>query len=204
MENRSDEQLISDYLKGQEAALSVLFNRYLRPIYGFIYQYSANSAETEDIVQEVFIKVWRGLKRFDQKRSFKTWLYAIAKNAAIDASRRRKTLSFSSFENSEGANPIIENLADDQPLSSEILEKSELTDLILEASTQLHPTYQAVLRLRYSEELTFKEIAKHLNTPLDTVKSQCRRALLVIKKLLSANPHQKSPLSRIDNQGPKA
>jgi len=64
----SDEQLVINYLKGDEKSLEVLIKRYLKPIYNFAFQFVGNSPEAEDITQEVFVKMWRNLKKFNRQK----------------------------------------------------------------------------------------------------------------------------------------
>ena len=73
----SDQKLIADYLGGDEKALEILIYRYLKPIYSFVYRYVGNEQEAEDITQEIFVKAWRNLKKFNQNKSFKTWIFTI-------------------------------------------------------------------------------------------------------------------------------
>lgn len=84
IENQDDNQLIAEYLQGREQALEILINKYLGQIYGFVYRLVGKPEEAEDITQEVFVKVWRSLKKFDKEKSFKPWLFKIAKNTAMD------------------------------------------------------------------------------------------------------------------------
>jgi RNA polymerase sigma-70 factor (ECF subfamily) len=182
--NRSDKQLIADYLKGDETALGVLIKQYLRPIYGFVYRYVGNTGASEDITQEVFVRMWRNIKKFNPEKNFKTWIFAIAKNASIDFLKKKKALPFSEFDNEEGDN-IIENiLIDAELLPSEILEREDAARVLNEALEKLSPKYRTVLFLYYNENFNFREIAEILGEPLDTVKSRHRRALAVLKKIL--------------------
>ena len=86
---KKEEQLVRDYLKGDENSLEILIGQYLKPIYSFIYRYVGNASEAEDITQEVFVRVWKNLKKFDQNKKFKTWIFGIAKNASIDWLRKK-------------------------------------------------------------------------------------------------------------------
>ncbi len=185
MSVNSDQKLIADYLKGDEKSLEVLIHRYLKPIYSFVYRYVGNKHEAEDITQEAFIKVWKNLKKFDQSRSFKTWIFSIAKNTAIDFLKKKKTVPFSEFENEERKNTLIETLTDLSPLPQEILEKKDISQTLARAMEKLSPKYRMVLFLRYNDHFTFREIAESLGEPIDTVKSQHRRALIILKRLLS-------------------
>lgn len=185
MENYSDEQLIDAYLKGDKESLGVLFGRYLKLIYSFVFRYINGGPEAEDITQEVFVKAWRSLKKFDQSKSFKIWLFAIAKNTAIDFFKKKKTILFSDFENEEGENILENNLVDPSPLPQEILEKADMAKMVNEALDKLSVQYRMVMFLRYNDHFNFREIADVLNEPLYTVKSRHRRALIKLKEILS-------------------
>src|SRR3989338_146778 len=97
-EDRSDQQLIADYLTGDEKSLKILYGRYLKPIYSFVYRYVGGGQDVEDVTQDAFVKVWRNLKKFDQNKSFKTWIFSIAKNTAIDFLKKKKAIPFSEFD----------------------------------------------------------------------------------------------------------
>jgi len=186
MNNLSDEQLVHDYLKHKdEKSLKILIGRYLKPIYGFVYKYTNLLNEAEDITQEVFVKVWRNLKKFDQNKSFKTWIFQIAKNTAIDFLRQKKNIPFSAFETDEGENPLANTLIDQNPLPTEIFDQQNLAEKLTAAIDKLSEKYRQVLHLHYNNQFTFQEIAETLNEPIDTVKSRHRRALIVLKEILS-------------------
>ena len=183
--NESDKQLITDYLKGDEESLELLIQSYLKPIYSFVYRYTGSTQDAEDVTQESFVKVWRNLKKFDQQKSFKTWIFAIAKNTALDHLKKKKAIPFSYFENEEGGNMIIDTLADPAPLPDELLEKVGMAQILTSAMEKLSPKYRMVLFLRYNDHFTFREIGESLGEPLHTVKSRHRRALVQLKELLS-------------------
>jgi len=200
VDNRLDQQLVADYLAGDERALEILFKLYLKPIYSFIYRYAGNSSNAEDITQEVFVKVWRNLKKFDQNKSFKTWIFTIAKNTAIDFLKKsrfafgeKKIIPFSelsakggfAFGEENKKNNFIENLIDSSPLPLEILERKELAQTLGYAIDKLLPKYRVVFSLRYNNGLTFREISETLKEPLNTVKSKYRRAFIMLKNFLS-------------------
>ncbi len=183
--DRSDNQLIADYFKGDEKSLEVLIKRYLKAIYSFVYRYIGDFQEAEDITQDVFVKVWKNLKRFDRNKKFKTWIFSIAKNTRIDALKKKKTIPFSEFENEEGKNIFLEKLVDNTPLPNELFEKRDIARILTSAIEKLLPKYRMVLFLRYNDHFTFREIAETLGEPLNTIKSQHRRALRQLKKLLT-------------------
>lgn len=186
MENSSDQQLIYNYLKkGDEKSLEVLIRRYLKPVYGFAYRYVGNIQEAEDIAQNVFVKVWKNLKKFDGQKSFKAWIFTIAKNTSLDFLRKKKAITFSEFENEKGKSGILEKFIDSSPLPDELLEQKGIREIFVKAVGKLFPKYRRVLLLRHQENLTFREISQRLNEPLNTVKSRHRRAVIMLKKFLS-------------------
>jgi len=163
----SDEQLIEKFLKGDEKSLEVLIKRYLKPIYSFVYRNVGNIQSAEDITQEIFIRMWRNIKRFDHKKKFKTWLFVIAKNASIDFLRKKKTISFSDIE---------------IPVASPVLSDEFSLNCIIK---KLPPEYRKILSLHYKNLFTFREIAEIFNESINTIKSRHLRALSQLKKFLS-------------------
>ena len=185
---KDDDQLISEYLEGDEKALSFLVDRHLKDLYNFAYRLTGNSQAAEDVTQESFIKAWKYIHRYRQGSSFQTWLFTITRNTAIDWLRQRKEIAFSTFENQEGENMLVQTLIDTELLPDELLAQAEDTAFVQSLLTQIDPRYRYVLALRYSSNLTFAEIGKILSRPLHTVKSQHRRALASLKRLLVLKP----------------
>jgi RNA polymerase sigma-70 factor (ECF subfamily) len=192
----SDEEIILLYKNGEKEAFKKLINRYTAPLYNFAARLAGRN-DAPDITQEIFIKVWKNLSRFDEnKASFKTWIFTIAKNATTDFLRKKKSLLFSDLNNPSRSdlddNSFEENIPDEDLLPDEILQKMEektadekfLNDLL----AKLRPIYQEILALHYQEEMTFEEIGKVLGKPLNTVKSSHRRALLELRKIINTTP----------------
>lgn len=204
MDKLTDEQLIKLATKENKVALETLVARYLKLIYVFICHYVRNREDAEDITQEVFVKMWRNLRKFNPQKGpalcrtagsgagFKTWLFSIAKNTAIDWLRKsrsafggKKALPFSAFEDDKGDNALIEKLNDLAPLPNEIIEQKDAINLLKTALGRLSLKYREVLSLHYNNQFTFREIAESLDEPLDTVKSRHHRALIFLRKLIS-------------------
>ena len=186
MKTYTDEQLVTNYLKvkGDEKSFEILIKRYLKPIYSFVYRYVGSGEEAEDITQEVFVKMWRNLKRFNKNKSFKTWIFQIAKNTSLDFLKKKKVIPFSDFENEEGENKLIETLVDPGPLPDEIFEIVDIAEKLNAAINQLAPQYRLVLFLRYNDHFTFREIAEILGESIDTIKTRHRRGITILRKLL--------------------
>ncbi len=180
-----DQELIRSYLQGDHKALETLIQRYLKPIFRCAYQYTHHEHDAEDVTQEAFVKAWKNLKRFDVKKSFKAWIFEIAKNTALDFLNKKKVARFSDFENPDGRNFLLDELADDAPLPQEIFQQTETAGIIQKFMQTLSAKYRLVFLLRYNNGLTFQEIANSLHEPLHTVKSRCRRSVLQLKKFLA-------------------
>jgi len=188
MQEADDLLLINQYLKGDEKSLELIIKKYLKSIYGFIFQFVRNSHDTEDLTQEVFVKMWRWRKKIKKEKNFKSWLFTIAKNTAIDFLRKRKELTFSDIDSDNDDRPFIETINDDLMLPDEIFEQVNLEKIISAALEKLPLQYRLVITLHYQNEFTFSEISNILNKPLNTVKSHWQRGLLRLKKILLENP----------------
>lgn len=179
-----DKKLIQQYLKGDQLALEILFKKYLKPIYSFSYKNVGNSAEAEDITQEVFVKVWKNIKKFDQKKSFKPWIFQISKNTSIDFLRKKKSIPFSKFENERGQNVLLENIA---AVPVNLIGSLSDKKVLAAAMQGLNDKEQKIINLRHNDGMSFKEIAGFFRESINTVKSRYRRALGNMKKNIREN-----------------
>ncbi|MCX6785064.1 MAG: sigma-70 family RNA polymerase sigma factor [Candidatus Komeilibacteria bacterium] len=184
MIDTSESQLIYNYLKGDEKSLEILINSYFKPIYRFIYHYVNNSPEAEDLTQEVFVRAWQNLSKFDQSKKFSTWLFTIAKNLALDFLKKKKALVFSEFEDELGNNSLIETLTDPLSLPDNLFDQANLAELLTAALAKLPTQDRVVVLLHYQDQLNFREISEYLNEPLNSIKSRWRRALIKLNQLL--------------------
>lgn len=185
MDLKSDEQLIREYLDGEESLFAEILHRHLDAIYGFVCRYINNRQEAEDVVQEIFVKVWRKLNKFDGDKKFKPWLFKIAKNTIFDYLRKIKNKPTVYFDNDE-ENKIYD-LPDLAPLPNERLEALENLEEIDKYLSLLPEIYSTVLILYYKEQLSLVEISQILNESVDTVKSRHRRALVRLRQFFASN-----------------
>lgn len=187
---RTDKELIESYKNGDGKSLEILVKRHLRAVYGFCYYMAGTRQDAEDIAQEVFLRAWRNLHRFDTEKKFRTWLLGIARNACIDFLRRKKEIPFAEFELDGGGNLLLDTLADPAIPLPEELERKNMNVALTGAIAHLGVKYRSVLELR-ALDLTFREIAEKLQEPLHTVKSRYRRAVFMLKSVLRSTPlHQ--------------
>ena len=184
--NKTDEQLVQNYFFGDETAFNEIINRYLKPIYNFSYRLTGNKHESEDISQEVFLKTWKNIKKFDVEKSFKTWIFSIAKNTIIDHLRKKKDIPMSIFDNNDGGNIIEDNLKDNELKADELFLQTENKKQIEKILEELSVVQKEVIILKYANEMSLSEVAEIMNIPIDTAKSHYRRALIKMRKSLNA------------------
>ncbi len=183
----SDNELVKDYLAGDEPALVFLFGRYFKVIYNFVYRLCGEQDLASDITQETFVKAWRHLKKFDQNLNFKTWLFTIAKNTAFDWLKKKKSIVFSALSAGDETDNYLENIAvDAEPWPDEIFAQKELKEKLEKQLSKISPVDQTIVLLHLQDGQTFEAIAEILGEPMNTVKSHYRRALARLRLLENA------------------
>jgi len=182
---KSDSPLIAKALRGDQKAYADLLSRYNGPLYNLLYRMVHSKEETEDLVQEAFMKAFAALPTFNEEFAFSTWLYKIAINNTIDHLRKKRLRTYSldkPIQSKEGEvkreYPDLTWEADKEVLST------EKTTIISKAIDELPEKYRIAIVLRHSEEKSYEEIAEILNIPLGTVKARIFRAREALKRKL--------------------
>ena len=183
--DKNDAKLAEKALAGDEVAFTELVKIYLKPVFNFLNRLVKNIQVAEDLTQETFIKTWKNLKSYDQKRSFKTWIFTIAKNTAYDYFKNKKTIPFAYFEDIEG-NSFLENAEDDIADPGENMDFEISLKQLETAMEKIPGHYREILFLCYKEDFTLQEIAEILSEPYNTVKSRHSRAISNLKKCIAS------------------
>lgn len=183
---KNDLQLIEEsiYHTQGRSNFNILIERHAKSVYLFIFKLIGNKEDSEDITQETFIKAWQKLSKFDTEKNFKAWLFGIAKNTAIDKLRKKKSINFSSL-NIEEESDFENNIIDTEDLPDEIFAKKESEEKLKKAIEKLSESQRLLIYLHINEDLTFEEIAKITEKPMNTIKSQYGRSILKLKDLLA-------------------
>lgn len=179
-----DYQLVEAFREGDEQAFEELVRRYQRQVANIIYLTLGNRDEVEDLSQEVFIRVYKSLTKFERDASLYSWIYRIAVNLCIDEIRRKKikrTLSLEFF--SEGKLEEEKKNKSQTSAADGVLAK-EKRQVILDALQKLSPVHRTVIVLREYEDLTYEQIAKTLHISTQAVKSRIFRAREELRELL--------------------
>jgi RNA polymerase sigma-70 factor (ECF subfamily) len=188
MADKTDRELVIACQKGDDEAFQELMHRNIQPIWNFIRQYAKTDDDAEDIAQDTFFKAWKHIKRFQADKAFRPWLYAIARNTALDHLKKRRASTFSELDGDDSDLSFADTLEDEELSPSETFELAELSAELEEAMSVLHPDHRAALVMHYRDQMTFDEIAVIMDKPMNTVKSWHRRA---IGKLRGRLPHRK-------------
>jgi RNA polymerase sigma-70 factor (ECF subfamily) len=159
-----------------ESAMEEIFRRYSGPVYSVALRVLHDTGQAEDVLQEVFLQLWRNPTAFVQDRgSLGAWLVVVARNRSIDLLRRRKPSD--SVEDVILASPV--NVADEA-------ERNVMMEKVRRVLAELPPDQRKSLELAYFEGLSHTEIASRTGDPLGTVKTRIRQALITLRKAFPA------------------
>ena len=181
--------LIAELKAGSEEAFAYVLSVYQNPVYGLVAHILGNDSDAADVLQNVFIKVLRGIGQFHSQSSLKTWMYRIAVREALNHRRgwfRRHVHEPFSLDENE-AEPVAALAArTDADSPYETLEKCERQRMVKAALDGLPLAYRAVLVLREMEELSYEEIAEVLGIAEGTVKSRLMRGRELLRRKLAS------------------
>lgn len=175
----TDAELVTQHLAGDPHAFSELVKRYTQAIYNVTYRYTGDAQEAENITQETFLRAWNALPRVALDKPLKPYLVKIAVNLCHDWAAQKKIANEMPFDArreidfpDEGADPL--RSVSEQELYAQVRTKLEL----------LPPLYRTVITLRYTEEMSYDEMAAALDLPINTIRTHLFRAKSRLRELL--------------------
>jgi len=174
-----DSAVVTAFLGGEERAFSELVERYQTRLLNFIYRTIGDRDRAEDLVQEVFIRVYRHLHRFDRSKKFSTWVYTIASNLAKNELRNRSRNPLVLFQTMQGSHDDEERplqFEDTTARPDDMFRKRHLRELVEQTVAKLPEHHRQVFVLRELEGKSYEEIAEITSCNLGTVKSRLNRA----------------------------
>ena len=184
---RQDDELIRRLRASEEAAYEDLLSRFQQPVYNLAYRLLNDPGDTNDVVQEVFLKVFRNVSHFRRQSSLKTWIYRITVNEAHN--QRRWFFRHRSREvglDDEPEQIRSRNVPDSERSPFDCTFDREKHELIESALARINPLFREVVVLRDVEDLSYEEIAEVLQISLGTVKSRILRGREALREELSA------------------
>jgi RNA polymerase sigma-70 factor (ECF subfamily) len=173
-----DRSLVAAFARGRHEAFDVLVERHQRTVYQLCYRFAGNHEDASDLAQDVFVRAFKGLKKFKGESSVSTWLYRIGVNACLNrvAVKRPATESIEVGQH-------VDTRAEDP---SARVERDERAVVVRRAIARLPPKQRATLVLRLYQELSHEEIAGILGSSVGAVKANFFHALGNMKRLLQA------------------
>lgn len=182
----TDEEIIEKIKAGEVELFEEIVSRYQRKLVNYIYRMISNFESAMELCQEVFIKVYSSLDKYNPEYKFTTWVHRIASNATIDWMRKKKIDAFSLDAGDYDDGPSLSNqLSTDELTPLENLEMAQLQSRIEAAIEELPFIYKQLIILRHINELSYDEIANAVDLPLGTVKNRIFRGREMLKAKLS-------------------
>ena len=179
----TDEQLVRKSQQDDERAFGELVSRYESKVYSLALKMLRNPEDAEDVLQDTFLRAYRGIKSFKGNSTFSTWIYRITANSALMRLRKRQLPTVSIDDADEREAPI--NIADWAPGPVEQMLNQETQAAMTEAIEALPPEFRQVFVLRDIEELSNAEVAEVLDISVAAVKSRLHRARLKVRNRLA-------------------
>lgn len=178
-----DAQLVSNYILGEEVALSVLINRHQARLYGFIFSKIQDRDATEDVFQDTFIKVIRTLKRgnYNEQGKFLPWVMRIAHNLVIDYFRKNNRMP--KFKN-KGDFDIFSVLSDESPNAENKIVENQIADHVRILLEELPEDQKTVIKMRIYQDMSFKEISENTGVSINTALGRMRYGLINLRKMI--------------------
>ncbi len=174
-----DEKVIKQVKGGDAEAFGVLYDQYVETIFRYVYSHLGNRLDAEDVTEEIFLRAWRALPKYDERGlPFTAFLFRIARNSLIDHYRQRKPIQ--SLDDIE----IETHEAGPEELTDKRIENSDLR----ERMEQLREDYRSVLVLRFLSGLSPEETAQVMQRSVGAVRVLQHRALSALKDLLERDP----------------
>ncbi len=179
----ADDQLVTRIANGDASALEQLYDRYVRQCFGLALRMLGDSALSEEVVQEVFLKVWTKPGSYSrQKGKFVSWLLSLIHHRCIDELRRRSRTEVALDDPESGS--VLDTAPDPELEPGEQVWVMEQQRVVREALAQIPQNQRQVLELAYYRGLSHSEIAARLGQPLGTVKTRIRLGMQTLRQLL--------------------
>lgn len=183
---KTDQELVIQIQNGDQQCFEELIGRYSNKAFSLAVRLTRNQEDAEEVLQDVFVTVFRKIGGFEGKSSFSSWLYRVTVNAALMKLRKkRQTQQVVSVEELQPqVQEIVINQSVDQLESDEIALRNQLVAVLEEAIRKLPDDYRPVFILRDIDGLTSREVGKILNLSVPAVKSRLHRSRLMLRRRL--------------------
>ncbi len=190
LDDLSDEQLMARYQQGDARAFDTLLGRHYQSVFNFLVRNTGNAATSEELLQDVFMRVIGSARKYEKRAKFTTWLFTIAKNIVIDHSRKQRFRRHKSLDaplSADDDRSLGDSVADEHPsgMADRRFADAEFTARLDAAMSRMNEDQRMVFVLREFQELSFQEIALVVETSENTAKSRMRYALEFLRTQLA-------------------
>ncbi len=175
-----DDALVARARAGDEGAFAELVERYNALVFAAVRAVTGDAVERDDVVQDAWVRAWKGLGSFRGESSVSTWLYRVARNTALNAMRRRRAEMV----------PLdaVAERADDATLPDERAAHRVDARRLADALARIDERYREVIELHYTAGMTYDDIARVTGRPPGTVRTWIRRGRMALREILEAKP----------------
>ena len=179
-----DEQLVSLIVQQDQGGLGALYDRYGKAVFGFVYNLLRDAGQAEEVVQEVFLRVWFRAATYRPERGrFQTWIMSMAHHRAVDELRKRRRLQ--NVLETEARLTLMDSRAQEDT-AAKGAEQREESEIVRKALESLPQEQRQVIQMSYYEGYSQTEIAELLQHPLGTVKTRMRLGMQKLKTALAS------------------
>jgi len=195
LQKMSDEDLMEKFQSGYEQAFNLLVDRYQDRLHNFLYRYTHDHQDCEDLVQETFYRVFRSRHSYERIAKFSTWMYTIAINLAKSLYKKKKRMTkVTIHKDPDDSEDRPMKLADTDILPDDLLHEKMCMDELEKALKELSDDFREVVVLRDIQQLSYEEISEIADLPMGTVKSRINRGRAQLQELLE-NYYQPETIS---------
>jgi len=185
LQKMSDEDLMEKFQSGYEQAFNLLVDRYQDRLHNFLYRYTHNHQDCEDLVQETFYRVFRSRHSYERIAKFSTWMYTIAINLAKSLYKKKKRMTkVTIHKDPDDSEDRPMKLEDTDILPDDSLHEKMCMDELEKALKELSDDFREVVVLRDIQQLSYEEISEIADLPMGTVKSRINRGRAKLQELL--------------------
>lgn len=182
-----DLEIVRRFKSGNKEVFSILVEKYKKPVLNLIYRFTGSTNDSEDLAQEVFLRAYKGLDKFQEKAKFFTWLYRITMNLSFRFRKRAGKFVFQSIDQKEEEGDYeaqMMSYGSENPVE-DIIQRKETQMMVQKAVLELSPEQRSVLILYRYHNLSYEEIASVLEISVSAVKSRLHRARETLKEKLT-------------------
>src|SRR6187455_1602062 len=197
----TDEELVARATSGDLDSFNQLVVRWERPIYALAYRTLGREDDARDVVQDAFLRAYRGLRGFKGEAKFSSWLYRITLNLCRDWIRRERRAPLVQVPEGTDAVDLADSQASPTESVEELVARREMSQAVARAMAELPEEQRTAILLKEYHGLTFQEIADMLHCPLSTVKTRLYQGLSVLRRRLDRQQIEEASLRRATWEG---